>query len=89
MVAFIYLRLKIVIFLLRPVLFAPAILSKMNNKVPHVSMQAITVLDACVNNCGKEFHKMLASSVSTRVYIYKWFDSNWLYQLVFAFENLQ
>ena len=46
-----------------PTIFSQAILAKMNDKVPHVSMQAITVLDACINNCGKDFHKMVATQV--------------------------
>nr|XP_026691027.1 signal transducing adapter molecule 1-like [Ciona intestinalis] len=41
--------------------FTVVVLQKINHKVPHVSMQAITVLDACVNNCGKDFHKAIAS----------------------------
>uniref|UniRef100_H2ZH92 VHS domain-containing protein n=1 Tax=Ciona savignyi TaxID=51511 RepID=H2ZH92_CIOSA len=44
-----------------PADFTTLILQKINHKVPHVSMQAITVLDACVNNCGKDFHKEIAS----------------------------
>ena len=62
----------------RASIVAPAILTKMNNKVPHVSMQAITVLDACINNCGSEFQKMVASSVSAE----KWFNkllANWCF----------
>ena len=62
--------------LCRPQDFCNAIFSKLNNKVPHVSMQAMTVLDACVKNCGKEFHKEMASqsfteSVREFLYTYK------------------
>nr|CAB3266633.1 signal transducing adapter molecule 1-like [Phallusia mammillata] len=41
--------------------FAGVIIQKINHRVPHVSMQALTVLDSCVNNCGKDFRKEVAS----------------------------
>ncbi|CAK8671859.1 unnamed protein product [Clavelina lepadiformis] len=44
-----------------PVEFANVIMPKLTHKIPHVSMQAITVLDCCVNNCGKDFHKVVSS----------------------------
>jgi len=43
-----------------------ALIPKINHKVPHVSMQALVVLDCCVNNCGKDFRKEVASQVSQR-----------------------
>jgi len=41
--------------------FTNAIFNKLTNKVPHISMQALTVLDAVVQNCGAKFHKEMAS----------------------------
>jgi signal transducing adaptor molecule len=44
---------------------ALAIFDKMSHKVPQVVLQAMTVLDACVSNCGKPFHKEMASQFFT------------------------
>lgn len=47
----------------RPKDFCRAIVRKITHRNPHVSLQALTVLDSCVNNCGVDFKKEVASQV--------------------------
>lgn len=39
-----------------------SIIKRMKNSAPNVSVQSITLLNACVNNCGKAFQQEVSSS---------------------------
>ncbi|KAB0804255.1 hypothetical protein PPYR_01225 [Photinus pyralis] len=46
-----------------------SIIRRLNNVDPHIAVQAATLLDACVSNCGKTFHIEIASREFENEYV--------------------